>query len=58
MTYRSWFQIALNPDRENFSEKSAAGALTGGITVLRTAGAGTGGTFSPDCGPCNMPFFS
>jgi hypothetical protein len=29
--------------RKTFSGKSAAGALTGGIAVLRTAGEGTGG---------------
>jgi hypothetical protein len=46
----------VRSERENFSENSAAGALTGGIAVLRTAGEGTGGTLVRSADPTtNLP---
>jgi hypothetical protein len=50
------FEVAatVRSELENFSGKSAAGALTGGIAVLRTAGEGTGGTVVRSADPTGI----
>jgi hypothetical protein len=45
----------VGDEPENLSGKSAAGALTGGIATLKTAGGGTGGTAVRDVAPLSVP---
>jgi peroxiredoxin len=53
-TVYSGVQPTVRSERENLSEKSAAGGLTGRIAVLRTAGEGTGGTLVRGADPTGI----
>ena len=51
-------RCTVRSEPENAPRKSAAGALTGGIAVLRTAGGGAGGTVVHSADPTEIQHFA